>query len=146
MTEKVSSSIRVPLYQMGKSDKHFAQHLRMPVYRVDIEGVGSVLSSYVKVDSTFNIFALCGGDEDIRKLKIEEVAYVDSGDNILFHKVTEHDPIEIRRDGLFRFGMVSKMDGLRWGTTFEVDGVTGHAVIKIDRESPIIGVKFSLVA
>ena len=142
--QQEQNNVYFPHYGLGMTDQFFIKHLRAPLVPVLIRGKSPAQSGYVAVETTFNIFKLCVAPTEIRKLKIESVAYVDKDDTILFHEVTPHDPVEISEEGTFRFGMVSKIDGLRWGVNFEIDGITGKSVIKIDRESPIIGVKFSL--
>lgn len=148
MSTKVPNTHKVPIYQIGKTSGCFAVHDRMPFTKVEFEDGTSVLSSYVAANGkVFDIFGLCGTDgSTVRKLAIKEIAYVDDGDNLKFHEVQSHQPVEIPQgDRNWQFGFVTKLENLRWGVNILVDGETGETRIHADRESPIIGLKFALV-
>lgn len=138
-----------PVMQRNINENLFVVHQQSMPQRVAMVD-GAAETGFVKVTGEDNIdlYALCQNAGNARTLSVKAIAYIDDGDNLLVHELTNRAPTDIRdpahvRNGkaLVEIGHVTKLCGLRWGFVLKFDPQTGYCNIHVDRESPIVGLK-----
>uniref|UniRef100_A0AB39CCD5 Uncharacterized protein n=1 Tax=Pseudomonas phage RVTF4 TaxID=3236931 RepID=A0AB39CCD5_9VIRU len=149
MIEKLNPG-QFPVLQRPSSVAHFVQHSQSMPQRVEIPGGDLAETGFVKVtgEKSVDLYALCQNDGRAKTLSVKAIAYVDEGDNLRIHELTNRAPTDLRdpahtRNGKARveIGHVTKLCNLRWGFNLVIDPLTGYTTIEVDRESPIVGLK-----
>lgn len=130
-----------PVLDRGNNQAMFVQHSQaVPQHVVLPDGVRK-MTGYVGVsNASIDLYALCQNSGQFRELVIEEIAYIDAGDNLKKFVMTKMAPTVLDKKDI-RVGFVTKLCDLRWGFNLTMDTKTGKATIAVDAESPIVGVK-----
>lgn len=130
-----------PVFERGLNQMLFVQHPQATPLHVVLPDGTRKLSGYVKVaHNLINLYALCQTADRPSELVIEEIVYVDDGDNLKRHVIEKMAPTVLDKES-HQVGYVTKLVGQRWGFNLSIDTETGGATIKVDTESPILGLK-----
>lgn len=149
MSEKLSAG-QFPVLHRGKTHHHFVQHQQALPQRVVLPTGDLVETGYLRVtgEQTFNLYELCQNNGKSEKLVIQNIAYIDDGDNLCDTPVVKLAPIKLNdpayvsgRSAKIVVGYTTKICGLRWGFILTLDPRSGVCSIATDQESPIVGLK-----
>lgn len=130
-----------PVLDLANRHTLFVQHTQaVPQHVVHPDGVRK-MTGYVRVgNAPINLYTLCQNNGQFRELVIEEIAYIDEGDNLRTFVMTKMAPTVLDKKDI-RVGFVTKLCNLRWGFNLVMNTVTGVATLKGDPDSPIVGLK-----
>lgn len=149
MSEKLNAG-QFPVLQRQSNLGSFVTHPQCMPQRVELPSGDVVETGFVKVtgEDHVDLYALCQNNGKAKTLSVKAIAYIDDGDNLCVHQLTNRAPTDLRdpahvRNGKARveIGHVTKLCNLRWGFNLAVDPLTGYCTIEVDRESPIVGLK-----
>lgn len=132
----------VPLLQVLKANKAHVDCPEIPVKRVVLNDGTAVLSGYVKPGVSFNIWSVCGS-KALKGIVLESLVFRNSEGKIEYLEIRKTEPVTIRGSN-FTTGYVTKINNLRWGFQVEINEISGTTMIKVDPNSPVIGVSFYL--
>lgn len=139
-----------PVLQRSANVEHFVSHQQSMPQRVALPDGTLAETGFVKVtgEQTINLYALFQNDGRSQHLSVKSIAYIDEGDNLRVHELSNRAPTDIRDPAHVRqgkasveIGHVTKLCGLRWGFILKFDPANGECTIDVDQDSPIVGLK-----
>jgi len=152
MTEKLNAG-QFPILQRRSNSALFVSHQQLMPQRVELPGGDLAETGFVKVttDDHVDLYALCQSSGKPKTISVKAIAYVDDGDNLLVHELSNRAPTELNDPAHLRggkvkieIGHVTKLNNLRWGFHLCIDPETGYTTIHVDQDSPIVGLKLQL--
>lgn len=112
---------------------------------VELDNGKTVLTGHLCADGRRFNYRKIYGDKEWQYAHITQFSYHDTEGEHQVIEVDPRNPHTIKHDGPTTFAYATKVNGLRWGVTVELNHETGDMQIIGDHGSPIVGALIQLI-